>query len=318
MRIVVLDGYTTNPGDQTWEPLREFGSLEIYDRTPRERILERCRGAEILLTNKTPLRRKVLEQLQAVEFIGLLATGYDNVDVDFADELGVPVSNVPEYGTESVAEHTVGLILEVSHRIGEHDRAVRRGEWSECPDFTFWKGPIVELAGSVLGVVGFGRIGRRVGRIGSALGMDVLASTGDSVPEPEFEPFERVENDELFERADVVSLHCPLTDETVELVDQKRLRCMKETAILVNTARGELVDESALAAALRTGEIARAAVDVVSREPIEPDNPLLDAPDCIITPHNAWTSHAARGRLIETTADNIRAYLQGAPIHVVS
>lgn len=318
MRIVVLDGYTTNPGDQTWEPLREFGSLEVYDRTPRERILERCRGAEILLTNKTPLRRGVLEQLQAVEFIGLLATGYDNVDVDFADELGVPVSNVPEYGTESVAEHTVGLILEASHRIGEHDRAVRRGEWFDCPDFTFWNGPIVELAGSVLGIVGFGRIGRRVGRIGSALGMDVLASTGDSVPEPEFEPFEHVENDELFERADVVSLHCPLTDETVELVDEETLRRMKELAFLVNTARGELVDESALAAALRTGEIARAAVDVVSREPIEPDNPLLDAPDCIVTPHNAWTSHAARGRLIETTADNIRAYLEGDPIHVVS
>lgn len=325
MEIVVLDGYTTNPGDHSWDPIRTHGELTVYDRTPEEQIYERSEGAEVLLTNKTPLRKELLRELDALEYISMLATGYDNVDAAFARRLGVPVSNVPEYATESVAEHTIGLILELFHAVGLHERAVREGEWSECPDFSFWNTQIRELSGKTIGIVGFGSIGRRVGRVASAFGMRVLGSTRGSEPSPNFEPFEHVETGEIFERADIVSLHCPLTDETEDLVDRAALESMKSDAVLVNTGRGEVVDEEALREALESsasaGEpdvIAGAALDVVSQEPIPSDHPLLDAPNCLITPHNAWASVEARKRLIRKTADNIEAFVSGAPIHVVN
>jgi glycerate dehydrogenase len=316
--IVVLDGDTTNPGDNPWDPVRAHGELTVYDRTPEDSIVDRARGAEIVLTNKTPLTAEIMEQLPELQFIGELATGYDNIDVEAAAERGIPVSNVPAYSTASVAEHAVGLMLELTHRIGMHDRAVQAGEWEESPDFSFWKTSLTELDGKRLGVVGYGRIGGRVGRAAHALGMDVLGSTHSSEPETDLERFEAVDNDELFARADIVSLHCPLTGETRQLVDAERLGTMKESAFLVNTGRGELIDEPALADALREGTIAGAAVDVVSEEPIESDNPLLEAPNCIITPHIAWTSLEARERLMETTANNIAAYLDGEPHNVVN
>ena len=317
--IVILDGYTTNPGDNPWEPIREYGEVTVYDRTPDEEIVERARGAEILLTNKTPLRREVLEELSGtLKFIGLLATGYDVVDVDYARKLGVPVSNVPAYGAPSVAEHAVALLLELAHRVGMHHRAVQQGEWSEVPDFTFWKQSLTELDGKTMGIVGFGDIGARVGRIADGFGMTVLGSTHSSVPTPDLRDFEHVETAEIFERADVVSLHCPLTDRTDEMIDHESLQTMKQSAFLVNTARGELVDEQALAGALESGVIAGAAVDVVSEEPIEPHNPLLDAPNCVITPHNAWTSIESRRRLMDAAARNIEAFLAGEPINVVN
>jgi glycerate dehydrogenase len=325
MQIVVLDGYTTNPGDQSWEPLRALGELTVYDRTPEDQIRDRAEGAEILLTNKTPIRAELLDGLEAVEFVSLLATGYDNVDVTAARRFGIPVSNIPEYASACVAEHTIGLMLELTHRVGEHGRAVERGEWSEGPDFTFWTTQIRELAGGTLGIVGFGRIGRRVGRAASALGMRVIGSTHRSDPSPAFESFEPVENEELFRRADIVSLHCPLTAETEGLVDADALEAMKDDAFLVNTSRGEVVVGSDLREALEATAaddeadvLAGAAVDVLSEEPPGPEHPLVGAPRCIVTPHNAWASVEARGRLIDEAAANVQAYLQGDPIHVVN
>jgi len=317
-QIVVLDGYTTNPGDNSWDPIRELGEVTVYDRTPKEKIVERARGAEILLTNKTPLEAEVLRELDGLEFISVLATGYDPVDVEAAAELGIPVSNVPEYSSDSVAEHTVGLMLELTHRIGMHDRAVDAGEWEASPDFSFWRRSLTELSGKTLGIVGFGTIGERVGEIADAFGMRVLGSTHSSTPEPDIEAFDHVETGAIVARADIVTLHCPLTDETEELVDADRLAAMDESAYLVNTGRGELVDEPALARALADGDIAGAAVDVVSEEPITSDNPLLEAPNCVITPHIAWTSLEARRRLMQTTAKNVRGFLAGDPTNVVN
>lgn len=316
--IVVLDGETINPGDNPWRPVREHGDLEVYARTPDDEIVDRARGAEIVLTNKTPLTEEIFEELPDLEFVSELATGFDNVDVEAAAERGIPVSNVPAYSTASVAEHAIGLLLELTHGIGLHDRAVDDGEWENSPDFTFWKRSLTELDGKTIGIVGWGRIGRRVGRAAHAFGMEVLGSTHASSPSPDLERFERVDNDALFRRADVVSLHCPLTAETRRLVDAERLAAMNDSAYLLNTARGELVDEAALAEALAAGEIAGAAVDVVSEEPIASDNPLLEAPNCVITPHIAWTSLEARRRLMETTAANIEAFLAGEPQNVVN
>jgi len=325
MEIVVLDGYTTNPGDQSWKPVRRLGELTVYDRTPESEIRPRAEGAEVLLTNKTPLRGDLLSDLEDLQLISVLATGYDNVDIRAARELGVPVANIPEYATDSVVEHTFALILELFHAVGMHGRDVRRGEWSKSPDFSFWNTQLRELSGKTIGIVGFGRIGRRVGRVASAFGMRVLGSTRNSEPSPDFGSFEHVETDEIFERADVVSLHCPLTDETEGLVGREALEAMKCDAVLVNTSRGEVVDEEALVEALESsatvGEpdvIAGAALDVVSEEPIPAGHPLLEAPNCLMTPHNAWASVEARERLIETTAENIEAFASGAPVNVVN
>ena len=318
MSICILDGHTTNPGDLSWEPLRELGELEIYERTPPEAVVERARGADVLVTNKTRIDEAVLSELSEVRLISVLATGYDVVDLDAADRRGIPVSNVPEYSTNSVAEHVFGLMLELLRGVGEHARDVADGAWEDADDFTFWNRPIRELKGKTLGVIGWGRIGRRVGELAHAFDMKVVASSDTSNPAPGWSGFEFADTDEVVRRADLLTLHCPLTDETRGLIDADSLEAMKPSARLINTSRGPVVDEAALRDALNSGSIAAAAVDVVSAEPIESDNPLLDADNCLITPHNAWTSIEARERLLETTADNIRNALDGQPINVVN
>jgi glycerate dehydrogenase len=318
MNIVVLDGYTLNPGDNPWDDLGRLGALTVHDRTPAEDILARARDADIVLTNKTPLNAATIEALPWLRFISVLATGYNIVDVEAARRRGIPVSNVPEYGTESVAQHTFALLLELCQRVGAHDRAVKDGAWQRSPDFSFWIAPPLELSGLTIGIVGFGRIGRRVGQLAHAFGMSVVAKGGQRHGAPGYEPFAWVEVPELFERADVVTLHCPLTADNERFVDQALLRRMKRSAFLINTARGGLIDESALASALAAGEIAGAAVDVVSAEPIRPGNPLPSAPNCIITPHMAWGSLAARRRLMDATVRNVEAFLAGKAVNVVN
>lgn len=316
--ITVLDGHTLNPGDNPWDPIAELGELTVYDITPPDKLLERARGADILLTNKTPLDADTLAELEQLRFISVLATGYDVVDIDAASRRGIPVSNVPEYGTDSVAQHVFALLLELTNHVAAHDRDVRDGEWANAGEFAYWTHPVVELADKTLGIVGFGKIGRRVAEIGHAMGMSVVAnSRTEDNPAPWFD-FEFLTKDELFERADVISLHCPLTDETESMVDRPRLERMKPSAFLINTARGQLIDSVALANALRGDQLAAAAVDVVEDEPIPGDHPLLSAPRCVITSHMAWASVEARRRLMQTTAENIDAYLQGSPQNVVN
>lgn len=321
VRIVVLDGYTLNPGDNPWDEVAGLGSLAVHDRTPGESIVERARDAEIVLTNKTPLSASTLALLPRLRFVGVLATGYNIVDVAAATARRVVVSNVPEYGTDSVAQHVFALLLELCHQVGRHDEAVRAGEWCRSPDFSFWKSAPIELVGRVMGIVGFGRIGRRVAELARAFGMEVIVSShaprSTPAPEPRGGP-RRAPIEDLLAQADVVTLHCPLTPENAALVNGSFIALMKRTAFFINTARGGLVDEVALGEALRAGRIAGAALDVVSVEPMRPDNPLLGAPNCIITPHVAWASLAARRRLMSATAANIRAFLAGHPRNVVS
>jgi glycerate dehydrogenase len=316
-RIVVLDGYTLNPGDNPWDAVAALGEMVVHERTPSDLVAERAAGADIVLTNKTLLSADALAQLPRLRFICVLATGYNVVDVAAARLRGIPVANVPEYGTDSVAQHVFALLLELCHRVGEHAAAVRAGAWTRCPDFSFWTAPPIELVGTTMGIVGYGRIGRRVGALARAFGMRVIANGGRLAPVPG-EAVEPRAIADLFAEADIVSLHCPLTADNAAFVNRDLLRRMKPTSFLINTARGGLVDEAALAAALRDGVIAGAAVDVVASEPMRADNPLLAAPNCVVTPHMAWASLAARRRLMAATAANIRAYLAGAPINVVN
>jgi len=319
MNIVVLDGYTLNPGDNPWDALEQLGKLTVYDRTPADKVVERARAADVLLTNKTPLSASVLRQLPDLRFIAVLATGYNIVDATAARARNVPVANVPEYGTDSVAQHVFALLLELCHQVGRHNTAVQAGAWSKAADFCFWQTPPVELAGLKMGVVGFGRIGRRVGELAHAFGMTVIAAGGSGRFVPPYTPFAWLDSvRELFAQADVVSLHCPLTADNREFVDAALLGRMKASSFLINTARGALVSERALADALNGGTLAGAAVDVVSVEPMRPNNPLLGARNCIITPHMAWGSLAARRRLMATTVRNVQAFLAGHPINVVN
>jgi glycerate dehydrogenase len=317
MKIVVLDGHTLNPGDNPWDDVAKLGELTVHERTGAGEIVSRARGARILLTNKTPLTAETLGQLPELGFISVLATGHNIVDAAAARKRGIPVSNVPVYGTDSVAQHTFALLLELCHNVGLHSRQVRGGAWTRSADFCFWRTPPVELSGLTMGIVGFGRIGRRVGELSHAFGMKVLAYDAVRGETPSY-PVKRAQLEELFREADVVSLHCPLTAENPGMVDAARLATMKRTAFLINTARGPLVNEKDLATALDAGTIAGAAVDVVSKEPIAADNPLLGAKNCIITPHIAWATLSARKRLMETTAQNVAAYLAGRPINVVN
>jgi glycerate dehydrogenase len=315
---VVLDGYTLNPGDNPWDDLNRLGQVEIHDRTPPEKVAERCRGAEVVITNKVPVRAPVMGQLPDLKLIAVSATGFDCVDVDAAAQKGVPVCNVPTYGTESVAEHTLALMLEFARRPMLHDRAVREGEWEDQPDWCFWKAPLFEMAGKTLGVVGFGRIGRRVGQLGHALGMDVLAH--DLVPEnpPDYQPFAFVDQQELFVRSDFVTIHTYQTPDNEKFINRDALAAMKPTAFLINTARGGLVNEGDLIEALQQGRIAGAALDVASREPLPRDHPLLAAPNLIVTPHIAWAAVEARQRLMKTTVDNVASFIEGRPRNVVN
>ena len=318
VRIVVLDGYTVNPGDNSWDDVERLGACTVYDRTAPDDVVDRLRDADIALTNKTALVAAALGQLPRLRFISVLATGYNVVDVVAARASNVPVSNVPEYGTDTVAQHVFALLLEWAHQVGAHHTAVVQGDWSRAPDFCLWLQPPVELRGLTIGIVGFGRIGQRVAALAHGFGMSVLAAGGSARPDPGFEPFAWATVPELFARADVVSLHCPLTPDNAAFVNAALIARMKPSALLINTARGPLIDETALAAALNEGRIAGAAVDVVSVEPIRPDNPLLVAKNCIITPHMAWGSLAARRRLVQQTARNIGAFLAGKPINVVN
>jgi len=318
MRIVVLDGFTIAQGQDLWAPLRAHGELVVHDRTPADRIVERARDAQVVVTNKTPLARETLGQCPALRYVAVMATGYNCVDVQAARERGIAVSNVPEYGTDSVAQLTIALLLELCHRVGDHDRAVKAGEWSAAPDWCFWKHPLVELSGLKMGIVGYGRIGRKVGEIAHALGMEVLAASRSRRDAPAAKPFAWKSVPELFEEADVVSLHCPETPETRGFVTPALLGRMKKTAWLLNTSRGSLIDEAGLAAALNEGRPAGAALDVAAVEPIRPDNPLLRAKNCLLTPHLAWATEAARKRLIEETTRNVAAYREGQPRNVVN
>jgi len=325
--IVVLDGYTLTqavPGkpaptdEPAWDGFESLGNLTAYDRTRPSELLGRARGAGILLTNKTPLPAEIIAKLPDLKYIGVLATGVNVVDLDAAKRAGIVVTNIPGYGGSAVAQHVFALLLELTNKVAEHDRAVHAGEsggWAGCADFSFTLSPLTELAGKTLGIVGAGDIGRRVARIGHALGMNILVS---SRTEREINvPARWGTLDEVFKEADVISLHCPLTDQTHHLVDARRLSLMKPSAYLINTARGPLIDEQALATTLTQSRIAGAALDVLSTEPPAADNPLLTAPRCIITPHNAWAAREARHRLMRIAADNLQAFLRGKAVNGV-
>ena len=317
-RIVVLDGFTVNPGDNPWTALSALGELTVHDRSAASEVLERALPAEVLLTNKTALEAALLEQLPMLRGICVLATGVNPVALARATELAIPVCNVPSYSTAAVVQHTIALLLELCHHVGLHDATVHAGQWQRCPDFAYWKSPLLELEGKTLGIVGYGTIGRRVAEAARALGMKVCAARSSTHAAPDPEGVPRLSLDDLFRSADVISLHCPLTPETTHLVSAARLALLKPSALLINTARGGLVDEAALRVALDAGVLAGAALDVLSREPPPPDNPLLNAKNCVITPHLAWTSLPARQRLVATTVDNVRGILAGAPVNVVN
>lgn len=318
MKLVVLDGKTINPGDNPWTPLESFGTLEVYDRTAEDQIVSRCADAAIVLTNKVPFTEATLEQLPNLKFIAVTATGYNVVDTVAAGKCGVVVSNVPEYSTLSVAQHVFAMLLSFLHRPAEHHQAIIDGQWQAIGDFSFTLAPIHELAGKTLGIVGLGRTGRATAAIAAAFGMRAVASSRRQINPLPNEGFEWLSVEQLFDQADVVSIHCPQTDETKGFINAKLLSKMKSSSILINTARGGLVDEQALADTLNAGGIAGALLDVCSTEPIGADNPLLDAKNCVITPHIAWATVAARQRLMQTTAENVEAFLKGQPQNVVS
>lgn len=315
MNIVVLDGYTTNPGDCSWNPVAEFGSLEVFERTAIQEIQRRAGNAEVILTNKTPLSAENLAEIPHLKLISVLATGVNVVDLEAAGARGITVCNVPGYSTPNVAQAVFALLLELTNQTALHAAEVRDGGWSSCPDFCFWRGELVELDGRTLGLVGYGAIGQAVAAVGRALGMDVLAARRKSSVSAEGVTYTDV--DTIFRESDVVSLHCPLTSETKELVNATRLSVMKPTAYLINTSRGGVIHEQDLADALNEERIAGAGLDVLSVEPPPVSNPLLTAKNCLITPHIAWASRAARQRLIEATSENVRGFVDGSPQNVV-
>ncbi len=317
MKIVVLDGYTLNPGDLSWEALELLGAVTVYDRTAPEDVVERARGAEVVLTNKVPLDGATLARLPGLRLIGVLATGYNIVDVQAARERGVVVTNIPTYGTESVSQMTFAHLLNLTQHVGHHAQTVKEGRWAASPDWCYWDFPLVELAGLTMGVLGFGRIGQASGTLAQAFGMHVIA----------YDPFVRVspvpgvrivDLDTLFGESDVLTLHTPLTPETEGLVNRHYLRMMKKTAFLINTSRGQVINEPHLAEALNAGWIAGAGLDVLSVEPPSDDSPLLTASNCYVTPHISWATRAARARLMQAAVDNVQAFLEGRLVNVVS
>jgi glycerate dehydrogenase len=318
MKIVVLDGHALNPGDLSWEGLRAMGELQVFDRTPEDQIVALAHDAEIVLTNKTYLSAQTLRQLKKTRYIGVLATGYDNVDVEESRELEITVTNVPTYGTASVGQFTFALLLELCHHVGLHSEATRASEWSRSEDFSFWKTPLIELAGKTIGIVGLGRIGQRVAELAVAFEMRVVASDEVKRPVPAWPDFRWYEVDELLANSDVVSLHCPLMPQTHGMINAKSLALMKPSAFLINTSRGPLIIEQDLADALNSGRLAGAALDVLSSEPPPAENPLLRAKNCIVTPHIAWATREARTRLLEAAVANLRAFLDGHPVNVVN
>lgn len=317
MHIAILDGYAANPGDLSWEEMKQLGDCVIYDRTSPAEVLERSRGAEILLTNKTVLNADTINALPDLRYIGVLATGFNIVDTEAAKARGVIVTNIPAYSTDSVAQMVFAHLLNICQQVQHHSEEVRKGRWSNNPDFCFWDTPLIELCGKKMGIVGLGHTGSRTARIAISLGMEVYAYTSKSSFQLPHE-IKKMELDELFSECDVISLHCPLTPDTREMVNASRLAMMKQTAILINTGRGPLINEQDLADALNAGRIYAAGLDVLSQEPPQADNPLLTARNCYITPHIAWASTAARKRLMQIAVENVKAYMEGKAINIVN
>ena len=318
MKIVVLDGTGVNPGDLSWDCVATCGDLTVYDKTPTDALtIERLQEADIAITNKTPINGAILDACPTVKVICVLATSYNVIDCDAAAQRNIPVCNVPDYGTSAVAQFTFALLLEVCHQIGHHDRLVHQGVWTKCPSFCFWDTPQLELAGKTLGIIGFGRIGQAVAKIASALGMKIL--TYSRTEKPGFEDLcSFVSLEELLKASDVVTLHCPLTAQTQKLINKETLSLMKDGTILLNTSRGAVLDEEDVAEALTTGKLKAAAVDVACVEPIPADSPLLTAPNCIITPHMAWSPADSRQRILDCTVRSINAFVAGTPINTVN
>ncbi|MDB6006741.1 MAG: hprA [Prosthecobacter sp.] len=317
MKIVLLDAYTANPGDLSWQPLEAIATCEVHARTPLDQTVARCADAEIVITNKAPLTREIIAALPALKYIGVTATGFNIVDVVAAKERGIVVTNVPGYSTPAVAQHVIALLLEMTNHVGHAAKSVEQGGWVKCPDFCYYYHPIIELSGRTLGISGYGDIGSAVARVAVAFGMKVLASKR-TWKEPPPAGVEAAEIDDIFRQSDVISLHCPLTVATKPLVGERTLNLMKPEAMIINTGRGPLVDEPALAKALNEGRIAAAGLDVLSVEPAKAENPLLTAKNCLITPHVAWASRESRVRLIDSTAANLKAFLSGKPVNVVN
>ena len=318
MKIVVLDGYTLNPGDLNWDGLRKHGELTVYDRTPEDKVANRIGDADVVFTNKTPLSRETFETCTSIKYVGVLATGYNIVDVLTAKEKGIPVCNIPTYGTAAVSQFAMALLLEMCHHVGEHARTVKAGDWANNQDWCYWNYPLVELDGKTIGIIGFGRIGQATARIAQTFGMKVLAY--DEYPKHglENETLKYVSLDGLLENSDVISLHCPLFPSTEGIINKDNIAKMKDGAMIINTSRGPLVVEQDLANALNSGKLAGAAVDVVSTEPINPNNPLLTAKNCIITPHIAWAPKESRKRLMDIAVDNFEKFMNGNPDNIVN
>ena len=323
MKMVVLDGYTLNPGDISWEGLKQLGDLKVYDRItsdPKETeiIVESVGDAEVIFTNKTPLTREILKNLPNVKFIGVLATGYNVVDVKAAKDLGIVVTNIPSYGTSAVAQTAIALLLEICHHVGEHNRAVKNKEWSNCVDYCFWNYPLIELDGKTMGIIGLGRIGKATAKIAQAMGLNVIAYDEMKDHSLETESLKYVELNELYAKSDVIVLHCPQFDSNKGMINKESISKMKDGVIIINNSRGLLINEEDLASALESGKVAGAGVDVVSEEPIRENNVLLEAKNCIITPHLSWAPVASRKRLMDIGVDNLKAYIAGNPINVVN
>jgi glycerate dehydrogenase len=318
MHIVVLDGYTLNPGDLSWGDLHEIGALTVHEHTLPEQIVDRACQATFILTNKTPLNKETIDKLPELKYIGVLATGYNIVDVDYAKQLGIVVTNVPTYGTRSVAQMVFALLLEMCHHVQHHANAVRHGTWSQSRDFCFWHHPLIELSGKTMGIVGFGRIGEQTANLAEAFGMKVMGYNRTRSDQSHRNDFRWAELAELFTQSDVISLHVPLVPETKGMINKHTLAMMKPSAFLINTSRGPLIVDDDLADALNQGVIAGAALDVLSVEPPPLNNPLIYAKNCIITPHISWATFEARKRLMQTAIDNVKSYLQGNRMNVVN
>lgn len=319
MKIVILDGYTENPGDLSWAEMEKFGELVVYDRTPVNdaAVIERIRDADVVYTNKTPVSRAAIESSPNLKFIGVLATGYNIVDVAAAKERGIPVSNIPTYGTAAVGQFAIAMLLEICHHVAHHSEAVHEGRWESCPDWCFWDYPLIELAEKTIGIIGFGRIGQTTGKIAAALGMKVLAYD-TFVNEAARSIGEYVDLDTLLKESDVIALHCPLFPETQGIINKNTIAKMKDGVIILNNSRGQLVVEQDLADALNSGKVYAAGLDVVSTEPIRGDNPLLKAKNCIITPHISWAPKESRQRLMDIAIANLKSFVEGSPINVVN
>jgi glycerate dehydrogenase len=317
MKIVVLDGYTLNPGDLSWDDLKNIGDVVIYDRTPEDKTLERAENAQIVLTNKVILDKKKIEALPKLTYIGVLATGYNVIDLKAASDRGITVTNIPAYSTDSVAQNVFAHLLEITQNVSYHSRRVFAGAWVNSKDFSFWEKPLVELSGMTMGIIGFGRIGKAVANLAQAFGMNVIVYNRSAIKQLP-QGIKAVSLDRIFDSSDVISLHCPLTDDNYQMINVARLNRMKRSAILINTARGALIDEQALADALNSGRIYAAGLDVLSSEPPKESNPLLKAKNCFITPHIAWATRAARSRLMDIAVNNIKSFIEGRPVNVVN